>query len=92
MGEDTIQDVVERIERYGDRSRSVGDTSGEQVAHDAAQRAQEAPTVDEALVIEQLLLQTDPTLVGQQVVKNKKGWFRRWLSGNDDDEVDSDNS
>jgi hypothetical protein len=51
--------------------------------------------VDEALGIEQALLQIDgedPTVVGQQVVKKKKGWFRRWFGGGDDDDVDTDNS
>jgi hypothetical protein len=95
LGEDTIQDVVERIGRYGDRSRSAGDTLGEREARDAVLRAQSVSTVDEALGIEQALLQIDgedPTVVGQQVVKKKKGWFRRWFGGGDDDDVDTDNS
>lgn len=95
MVEETIQDVVERIGRYGDRSRSAGDALGEQVARDAAQRAQEAPTVDVALLIEQVLVQNDgedPTVVGPQVIKKKKGWFQRWFGGGDDDGVGTDNS
>jgi hypothetical protein len=88
--EDTIQDVVERIHRYGDRGRNAGDMSGEQEARNAALRAQGAPTLEEARRIEQAL-QNGGEMVGQDVPKKKKGWFQRWFGGGDDD-VDTDNS
>ena len=49
MVEDSIQDVVERIERYADRERHAGDPTAEQEAREAALRAQNALSVDEAL-------------------------------------------
>jgi hypothetical protein len=88
--EDTIQDVVERIHRHGDRGRNAGDVTGEQEARDAARRAQDAPTVDDALRIEQALQQGGeaPVIVGQEVVTKKKPWWRRWLFGDDDADTD----
>ena len=93
LREDTIQDVVERIHRYGDRGRNAGDGLGEQEARNAALQAQGAPTVEDALRIEEALQMSgeDAPVVGQQVLKKKKGWFRRLLEG-DDDDVDTDNS
>ena len=88
MVEDTIQDVVERIHRHGDRGRNAGDAAGEQEAREAARRAQDAPSVKDALRIEQAL-QQGPVIVDQEVVK-KKPWWRRWLFG--DDDADTDNS
>lgn len=89
MVEDTIQDVVDRIQRYGDRGRNAGDMLGEQEARNAAIRAQDAASVEEAQQIEQAL-QQDPPVVGQDVVKKKKkGFFQRWFGGDDDD---TDNS
>ena len=98
MVEDTIQDVVERIHRHGDRGRNAGDVLGEQEARNAALRAQEAPTVEEARRIEQALQQQgggeeDAPMVGQDVVpKKKKGWFRRLFGGGSDDDDFMDNS
>lgn len=99
MVEDTIQDVVERIHRHGDRGRNAGDMLGEQEARNAALRAQEAPTVEEARRIEQALQQQSggeegAPIVGQEVVpKKKKSWFQRWFGGgDDDDDAITDNS
>jgi hypothetical protein len=90
--------VVERIHRYGDRERNVGNLTAEREAREAAREAQEAPNVDDALRIEmevqgQELQQGDdePVIVGQEVVKRKRGWLQRLLGWGDDDD-DSDNS
>ena len=98
MVEDTIQDVVERIHRYGDRGRNAGDSSAEQEARDAAQRAQDARSLSEALRIEQALqqgsaLEDAPEAVAQVIVpKKKKSFWQRWFGGGDDDDSYSDNS
>lgn len=95
MVEDTIQEVVERLHRYGDRERNAGDLTAEQEAREAARRAQDALSVDEALRIEAALQDddNDPVIPGQEVVKKKKkrGWLSR-LFGGDDDDGDTDNS
>ena len=93
MVEDTIQEVVERIHRYGDRERNTGDLTAEREAREAARRAQEALSVDEALQIEAELQDDDqPVLPGQEVVKKKKrGWLKR-LFGWGDNDGDTDNS
>ena len=92
--EDTIQDVVERIHRYGDRERNVGNLTAEREAREAAREAQEAPSVGEALRIEQQLQQDDtepPAGLPGTVKKKKRGWLQR-LFGWGDDDGDSDNS
>lgn len=94
MVEDTIQEVVERIHRYGDRERNAGDLTGEEESRQAARRAQDALSVDEALRIEAELQQDDdPITPGQELVKKKKkrGWLSRLFGGGDDD-TDTDNS
>lgn len=93
MVDDTIQDVVERIHRYGDRERNVGNLTAEREAREAAREAQEASSVDEALEIEhELQSEPGPVIVGQEVIKKKKrGWLQRLLGWGDDDD-DTDNS
>jgi hypothetical protein len=96
--EDSIQDVVERIHRHADRGRNAGDLTGEQEAREAALRAQEARSVEEAQGIEQALQQSsseeDAPVVGPELVpkKKKKGWFRRLFGGGSDDDDFMDNS
>lgn len=95
MVDDTIQEVVERIQRYGDRERNAGDVAGEQEAREAARRAQDAVSVDEALQIEAELQDDDqPVVPGQEVVtkKKKRGWLSRLFGWGDDDDSDTDNS
>lgn len=90
MGQDTIQDVVDRIERYADRERNAGDPDGEQAAREAAAEAQSAGTLEEALQIEAELYQS-----ANQLIKKKKNWFQRLFGGGDDDDNNdsfSDNS
>jgi hypothetical protein len=93
--EDTIQEVVERIHRYGDRERNVGNLTEEREAREAALDAQHALTVEEALRIEAALQDDDDVSVvpGQEVVKKKKrGWLQRLFGGGDDDDAETDNS
>lgn len=94
MVDDTIQEVVDRIHRHGDRERNAGDLTGEQEAREAARRAQDAMSVDEALQIEAELQEDDqPMIPGQEVVKKKKrGWLQRLFGWGDDNAGDSDNS
>ncbi len=95
MVEETIQEVVERIHRHGDRERNAGDLMAEQEAREAARRAQDALSVNEALQIEAELQDDDqPVIPGQEVVKKKKkrGWLSRLFGGGDDDDTDTDNS
>jgi hypothetical protein len=92
--DDTIQDVVERIHRYGDRERSVGNLTAEREAREAAREAQEAASVGEALRIEQELQQDDAEPLSDTpgvVKKKKRGWLQR-LFGWGDDDADTDNS
>jgi hypothetical protein len=92
--EDTIQDVVERIHRFGDRERNVGNLTEEREAREAALEAQNALNVEEALRIEAALQDDEDVsaIPGQEVVKKKKkGWLQR-LFGSGDDDNDSDNS
>jgi hypothetical protein len=63
--EDTIQEVVERIHRYGDRERNVGNLAEEREAREAALDAQHALTVEEALRIEAALQDDDDVSVVQ---------------------------
>jgi len=92
--DDTIQEVVDRIHRHGDRERNAGDLTGEQEAREAARRAQDAMSVDEALQIEAELQEDDqPMIPGQEVVKKKKrGWLQRLFGWGDANAGDSDNS
>jgi hypothetical protein len=85
--DDTIQDVVERIQRYGDRERNIGNLSREKEAREAASSAQAVTTVEDAQGIEQSLLGGDG-IVGQVAPQKKKSWFQRLFGGGDDDDDD----
>jgi hypothetical protein len=87
---DTIQDVVERIDRHADRYRSSGDAEGEERALDAAARAASARSVDEALGIETALVGV--SFAGPMEVPKKRSWWRRLFGGSDDNGFDNDDS
>jgi len=87
---DTIQEIVERIDRHADRYRNAGDTAGEQRALDAATKAAGARSVEEALGIETAL--TGASFAGPAQPPTKRSWWRRLLWGSGDNEFENDNS
>jgi hypothetical protein len=50
--DESVDDVADRIGRYGDRFRNAGDTAGERAAREAALAARQSVSVEEALRIE----------------------------------------
>lgn len=54
--EESIEDVADRIDRFGDRCRNAGDTVGADAARDASRKARQARSVEAAWQIERDLL------------------------------------
>ncbi|WP_149109295.1 hypothetical protein [Limnoglobus roseus] len=49
---ETVEDVADRIDAFGDRCRNAGDTAGADAARDASRRARQARTLEHAWQIE----------------------------------------
>lgn len=54
--DESIEDVAERLDRFGDRCRNAGDTTGTDAAREASRRARQARSVEAAWQIERAFL------------------------------------
>lgn len=54
--DESIEDVAERLDRFGDRCRNSGDTAGADAAREASRRARQARRVEAAWQIERAFL------------------------------------